>query len=170
MRSLTGLLMLGLIVGPADAAQRILFARGNWAALQSEDGRHCQAASRSLRDAAKGAEQARATFAFDAARGRRGEFHVRLSRAVRPGSNAMLTIGSQPFQLVARGPEAWSIGPAQEAAIIAAARVATGMRVEARDATGRRFVDRYLLAGAPSAIDAAAAGCATSLVKRSNRD
>ena len=72
----------------------------------------------------------------------------------------MLSVGPQPFQLVARGPEAWSTGPAQEAAIIAAARVATGMRVEARDSSGRRFADRYLLAGAPSAIDAAAAGCA----------
>lgn len=71
----------------------------------------------------------------------------------------MLTIGSQPFQLAARGPDAWSKGPAQEAAIIAAARAATGMRVEARDPSGRRFVDRYLLAGAPSAIDAAAASC-----------
>jgi len=149
-----------MIAAPADATQRVLFARGSWAALQSQDGRHCQAAARSLRDAPKGAEQARATFAFDAGRGRRGEFHVRLSRAVRQGSSVMLSVGSQPFQLVARGYEAWSIGPTQEAAIIAAARVATGMRVEARDASGRRFADRYLLAGAPSAIDAAAAGCA----------
>jgi hypothetical protein len=48
----------------------------------------------------------------------------------------------------------------QEAAILAAARGATSMRVEARDAAGRRFADRYLLDGAPTAIDAAAAGCA----------
>jgi len=159
-----------MVAVPAEAAQRVLFARGQWAALQTVDGRHCQAAARSLRDAPKGAEQARATFAFDAGRGRRGEFHVRLSRAVRPGSSVMLSVGDQPFQLFARGNDAWSSGPAQEAAIIAAARIATGMRVEARDASGRRFADRYLLAGAPSAIDAAAASCATSLVKRANRD
>jgi hypothetical protein len=153
-------LLLGFVTGAADAAQRVLLARGSWAALQSRDGRHCQAASRSLRDAPKGAEQARATFAFDAGRGRRGEFHARLSRPVREGSTVMLSVGGQPFQLVARGPSAWSNGPAQEAAIIAAARVATGMKVEARDPNGRRFADRYLLAGAPSAIDAAAAACA----------
>jgi len=147
------------MAAPTWAAQRLLFARGNWAALQSGDGRHCQAAARSLRDAPKGTVQAHATFAFDTGRGRRGEFHVRLSRAVRPGSSAMLSVGGQPFQLAARGFEAWSSGPPQEAAIIATARVATGMRVEARDAAGRRFVDRYLLAGAPSAIDAAAAAC-----------
>jgi hypothetical protein len=150
---------LVIVAEPVAAAQRVLLARGHWAALQTPDGRHCQAAARSLRDAPKGARQARATFAFDAGRGRRGELQVRLSRAARPGSSVMLTIGSQPFQLAARGSDAWSSGPAQESAIIAAARIATGMRVEARDPSGRRFVDRYLLAGAPSAIDAAAAGC-----------
>ena len=160
MRYLIICFALLMIAAPADAAQRVLFARGQWAALQSDDGRHCQAASRSLRDASKGAEQARVALSFDARGRRHGEFHVRLSRAVRQGSSVMLTVGDQPFQLAARGLGAWSIGPAQEAAIIAAARVATGMRVEARDGAGRRFVDRYLLAGAPSAIDAAAAGCA----------
>jgi hypothetical protein len=34
------------------------------------------------------------------------------------------------------------------------------MRIESREATGRRFIDRYLLDGAPTAIDAAAARCA----------
>jgi hypothetical protein len=34
------------------------------------------------------------------------------------------------------------------------------MRIEARDRAGRRFADRYLLAGAPTAIDPAAAACA----------
>lgn len=144
---------------PAGAAQRVLLARGQWAALQSDNGRHCRAVARSLRDAPKGAEQAHAAFAFDNGRGRRGELHVRLSRAARQGSSVMLSIGGQPFQLVGRGRDAWSKGAAQEAAIIAAARVVAGMRVEARDPAGRRFVDRYLLAGAPSAIDAAAAAC-----------
>jgi hypothetical protein len=161
---------LAVIAAPAGAAQRILFARGQWAALQTADQLHCQAVSRALRDAPKGAEQARATFAFDAKGPRRGEFHVRLSRAARSGSSVILSVGDQPFQLVARGFDAWSANPAQEAAIISASRVASGMRIEARDASGRRFVDRYVLAGAPSAIDAAAASCASSLVKRANRD
>jgi hypothetical protein len=38
-------------------------------------------------------------------------------------------------------------------------RTAGGMRVVARDVGGRRMSDRYLLAGAPTAIDAAAAAC-----------
>ena len=162
MRLLFACAALVIGAGPADAAQRVLLARGYWAALKSEDGRQCQSAARSLRDAPKGAAQAHATLAFDAGRGRRGQFHVRLSRSARAGTSVMLTIGGQPFQLVARGHEAWSAGPAQEAAIIAAMRVASGMRVAARDSAGRRFADRYLLAGAPSAIDAAAAGCSRS--------
>ena len=72
----------------------------------------------------------------------------------------MLTVGERPFMLIARGDWAWSRGPMQEAAIIDAARAARSMRIEARDGAGRRFADRYLLDGAPTAIDAAAAGCA----------
>jgi hypothetical protein len=72
----------------------------------------------------------------------------------------MLQIGDQPFLLVTRGDWAWSRGPLQEQAIIAAVRDSATMRVETRDGAGRRFVDPYLLDGAPTAIDAAAARCA----------
>ena len=72
----------------------------------------------------------------------------------------MLEVGNQPFLLVARDSWAWSRGPLQEQAIIAAVRYATGMRIEARDTAGVRFSDPYLLDGAPTAIDAAAARCA----------
>jgi hypothetical protein len=44
--------------------------------------------------------------------------------------------------------------------LIEAARYGESMRVEARDRGGRRIVDRYLLAGAATAIDSAAAECA----------
>lgn len=72
----------------------------------------------------------------------------------------MLQVGNQPFLLVVRDGWAWSRGPLQEQAIIAAVRHATGMRIEARDTTGVRFSDPYQLDGAPTAIDAAAARCA----------
>jgi hypothetical protein len=60
---------------------------------------------------------------------------------------------------VSRGDWAWSRGPAQEQAIIAAARNGGEMRLEARDQAGVRFIDPYPLEGAPTAIDAAAARC-----------
>ena len=62
------------------------------------------------------------------------------------------------FLLVTRGASAWSRGPAQEAAIIAAIRRSTEMRVRAQG-QGGRISDRYILGGAPTAIDAAALAC-----------
>ena len=148
--------------GAPAAPALILAAQGHWAALKF--GPRCEAAARPLPPASNRQPAARAGFGFgvgSAGSGAgRGEFHVRLSRVPRAGSSVMLTIGSRPFMLLSRGDWAWSRGPLQEAAILAAARGATSMRVEARDGAGRRFADRYLLDGAPTAIDAAAAGCA----------
>ena len=150
-------LLLAPVSAPASAGQ-ILAAHGHWAALKF--GPRCEAAARPLPPAGRRRPEARAGFTF-AERGlRRGEFHVRLSRVPRAGSSVMLTVGSRPFMLLSLGDWAWSRGPLQEAAILAAARGATAMRVEARDSAGRRFSDRYLLDGAPTAIDAAAAACA----------
>lgn len=153
--------VLVLSAAPVAAAP-ILFASGHWVAL--DRGAACEAASQALRAASRGRPQAIAGFAFDARGARNGQFFARLSRAPRPGSSIMLTVGSRPFLLVGRGDWAWSRGPRQEAAIIEAVRAAGGMRIEARDRGGRRFVDRYLLDGAPTAIDAAAAACAGKLV------
>jgi hypothetical protein len=81
-----------------------------------------------------------------------------LSRPARPGNQALLVVGRRSFQLATRGGDAWSRGPAQERAIIAAIRTAGDMRVRFR-AVGSGYTDRYLLPGAPTAIDAAAAAC-----------
>jgi hypothetical protein len=45
-------------------------------------------------------------------------------------------------------------------AIVAAMRSATSLSVESIGKDGRSIVDAYTLRGAPSAIDAAALGCA----------
>ena len=143
---------------PATARPQILFAQGQWAAVRYDA--QCEATARPLLPAARRQPQSRAGFSFAPAGRRVGEFHARLSRVPRPGSSVMLTVGDRPFLLVGRGDWAWSRGPAQDSAIIEAARAATSMRIESRDGSGRRFTDRYLLAGAPTAIDAAAAACA----------
>jgi hypothetical protein len=158
---------LALILAAPAAAAQLLFAGGQWVAL--DRGGTCEAASRSLRIAQKGKVQARAGFAFDANGARRGQFFAELSRAPRPGSTVILTVGTQPFMLATGGHWAWSRDPQQEAAIIAAVRAAGGMRVDSRDSSGRRFVDRYLLDGAPTAIDAAAARCASATLAKSRR-
>lgn len=146
------------LASSATAAPVILFAGGGWAAI--DRGSSCEALARSVLIAPKGKTQATAGFAFTPDHKRWGEFHAHLSRVPRSGSSVMLDIAGQPFLLVTRGDWAWSRGPRQEQAIIAAARNASAMRIDARDGAGRRFVDTYALRGAPTAIDAAAAACA----------
>ena len=165
MRWLIALLLF--FPGTAFAAQ-LLFAGGQWVAL--DRGGSCEAATRALRIATKGSVQGRAGFAFDAAGPRHGQFFAQLSRVPRPGSTVILTIGDQPFLLASGSGWAWSRDPAQESAMIVAARSTGGMRVESRDQTGSRFVDRYLLDGAATAIDAAAARCAASKLANSGRN
>jgi hypothetical protein len=148
---------LGL-AGPAAARGTILYAGGGWAAV--DRGGVCEALSRSAKVAPRGKVQASAGFAFTPDHRRWGEFHARLSRIARPGSSVILHIGATPFLLVARADWAWSRGPAQEQAIIAAARAGGHMNIEARDRAGARFIDPYVLDGAPTAIDSAAARCA----------
>lgn len=147
-----------LLPSPAAASAKVIMARGAWAAV--DRGSSCEALSRSVRIAAKGKVQPMAGFTFTPDHRRWGEFHVTLRRAPRAGASVMLTIGDRPFLLVARGNDAWSSGPLQEQAIIAALRDSSTMRVEARDAAGGRFVDPFLVNGAATAIDAAAARCA----------
>lgn len=150
---------LGLAVSASAAASPlVLFAGSGWAAI--DRGMVCEALSRSAKIAPRGKVQATAGYAFTPDHRRWGEFHAQLSRVSRPGSSVILHIGDQVFLLVGRGDWAWSRGPAQEQAIIAAARDGRTMWVEARDTAGVRFIDPYVLGGAPTAIDAAAARCA----------
>lgn len=158
MRSIV---LLSLIVffsaSAAFAQSRLIVARGAWASF--DRGQACEAVARSIRTARKNEEQARVAIAFDRRGSRLGQFSARLRRPARAGSSVLLTIGTQPFLLVSRGVHAWSRGPRQESAILSAMRAAGGMRIEAREPSGRMMVDRYLLDGAPTAVDAAAAAC-----------
>jgi hypothetical protein len=157
VRLALALLGAALVVAPA-AAQRILSAGQDWAAFERAPG-VCEAVSRSELQALPGRPQPRAAFAFTRDGRRRGELHLLFARSVRPGAAAILTVGGESFLLVTQGNSAWSRGPAQEQAIIAAIRRNVDMRVRAQG-IGGRISDRYLLAGAPTAIDAAALACA----------
>ena len=151
------LLGLAALASTLNARGSVLFAGGAWASI--DRGPICEAVSRSQRIAPKDKVQAIAGFSFTADGHRWGEFHARLSRLPRAGASVILTVGNQPFPLVTRGHWVWSRGPLAAQAIIAAARNAPTMRVESRDGTGQRFADPYLLDGAATAIDAAAARC-----------
>lgn len=146
------------IAGAAVAApSRLLVARGAWAAF--DRGPSCEALARPLAPARKQDAAPYLAIAFDRAGPRQGQLFAQLRRPARAGSTIILTVGDQPFLLAGRGASAWSRDAGQEAAIIAAMRLHGGMRIQARDSAGRRSTDRYLLDGAPTAIDAAAAAC-----------
>ncbi|MGI8705844.1 MAG: hypothetical protein ACR2JJ_08650 [Sphingomicrobium sp.] len=152
-----GLAALILVADAAAAAPpRILFAGGNWAAI--DFGSRCEARSRPLW--AREKSEPLAGFAFGRGGARQGQFYVHLSRPARPGATVIVTIGTEPFLLVGKGQWAWSRSEQQQRAMLHAARYSGAMRVESRDGRGRRIVERYALAGAPTAIDAAAAACA----------
>lgn len=155
---------VALASAAADARGAIIYAGAAWSAI--DRGGTCEALSRSLRVAARGKVQAIAGFTFTPDRRRWGEFHTRLRRVPRSGAAVMLRIDNQPFLLVSRGNMAWSDGPLQEQAIIAALRNASGMNVESHDSSGQRFVDPYSVEGAATAIDSAAAACAGKMQPR----
>ena len=156
--ALTLFLAVASVSAGADARGRVIYAGGAWAAV--DRGNSCEALTRSQRVASRDQVQAVAGFTFTSDHRRWGEFHVRLSRMPRGDASVMLLIGDQPFLLATRDGWAWSRGPLQAQAIIAELRGAGWMQIESRDGSGRRFSDPYLLDGAPTAIDAAAARCA----------
>ena len=149
---------LAVLTAPAVARGTVVYAGGAWAAI--DRGAVCEAVTRSQKVVPKDKVQPIAGISFTVDHRRWGEFHARLSRMPRGDASVMLQIGGQPYLLVARGDWAWSRGPAQAQAIIDALRSATNMNIVSRDAAGVRFSDPYLLDGAPTAIDAAAARCA----------
>jgi len=154
---LAALFCLTLASAAPAAPSRLLAAGGSWASF--DRGRSCEAMAKPLLPPRKQDSQPYIAIAFDRGGPRHGQLFVQLRRPARPGSSVILTVGDQPFLLVARGASAWSKDPVQEMAILGAMRAAGGMRLEARTVTGGRLTDRFLLDGAPTAIDAAAAAC-----------
>lgn len=154
---LAALVCLALASATAAAPSRLIIARGAWASF--DRGPACEAVAKPLAPTKKGQIEPYVAIAFDRGGPRQGQLFTRLRRPARDGSSVILTIGDQPFLLASRGASAWSKDARQEAAILVAMRAAGGMRIEGRDSSGRRMADRYLLDGAPTAIDAAAAAC-----------
>ena len=90
----------------------------------------------------------------------RGQLHARLSRAVKPGAGVFLVAGGRKWRLSAGQYDAWSPSPRHDAFILAKLRSSGSMSISSVSAKGNGFADTYALAGAASAFDAAALGCA----------
>lgn len=158
-------LLAAALAAPA-AAKESLGVFGDWGAFRDPGAPRCYAiaaAQDETRASLARHPQAHAPFASVGtwpARGVRGQFHLRLSRNLAPGTQVRLAIGRQRFDLVGSGADAWAKDHGMDAAILAAMRSATSMSVSARSDASRSFTDRYSLDGAPTALDAATLGCA----------
>lgn len=154
-----GILLLALIAAPA-LARDSLGMFGTWGAFRDPAVPRCYAIAMAAPSARPRNYQPYAAVGTWPTRGVRGQFHVRLSRAIAPGSVPVLSLGSERFRLSGGGGDAWAADKRMDAAVIAAMRSATTMTVSARDTAGRGFANTYPLAGAATAMDAAAVACA----------
>lgn len=141
-----------LLVAAPLAARESLGVYDSWAAFKDASPQRCYAIAKAQ---GRPPAPAYATISNWPEKKVRGVLHIVLSRETADKSAVRLTVGGKRFTLVAKGRNAWASDARQDAAIIAAMRSASGMSV-----SGVGFTDRYTLAGAATAIDAATVGCA----------
>ena len=139
------------------AARESLGVYDSWAAFKDASPARCYAVSKAQGAKAGGKPRAPAyaTISTWPGKGVRGAVHIVLSREVPAKAAIRLAVGDKRFTLVTKGRNAWAADPQSDAAIVAAIRSAARMSV-----SGAGFTDRYALAGAATAIDAATVGCA----------
>lgn len=149
---MTRLLALPLLLFAAHplAARESLGVYESWAAFRDPTPARCYAIAR-----AQGSGGGYATVSNWPEKQVRGAVYFSLSREVPSGAKVRLAVGGTRFDLVAKGRNAWAKDARDDAAIMAALRSASGMSV-----SGGGFTDRYTLAGAATAVDAAMVGCA----------
>jgi hypothetical protein len=151
------LALLALLLAAPLAARDSLGVYDGWAAFRDAKPLRCYAIAK-----AQGSPPAPAyaTISNWPDRKVRGALHLVLSRDAAAKGAVRLVVGDKRFTLVAKGRNAWAKGARDDAAIIAALRSASRMSVSASTPKGGAFTDRYALAGAATAIDAATVGCA----------
>jgi hypothetical protein len=145
--------------GPASARDALgIF--GRWGAFRDPRPPRCFAISEPLSSFRDAKFRPFATVATWPAPNVRGQVHIRLRKAKLPQAPVTLTVGDRDFPMVGGDADVWAPNARADAAIVAAMRSASSMRISTRGETGRTFADHYALKGAATAIDAAALGCA----------
>lgn len=159
MRAAVTLALFAVLSATSALARDSLGIYSAWGAFRDRETPRCYAIARPQAEA-RGAWEPFATVSYWPRRRVSGQVHFRLGRAMQPDGRPALVIGDRRFELVGSGTDAWAADRRADAAIVAAMRQGGAMRIEARAARGGVLVDRYLLRGAATAIDAAALGCA----------
>ena len=156
------LVLATLIFASPALARDSLGIYGNWGAFRDPAVPRCYAIAMAEPSQRERQYQPFASVGSWPKRDARGQVHFRLSRAIAPGSRAVLSLGGQRFELSTGGGDAWTQDKRMDAAVVAAMRSASSMTVSARDSAGRNFSNTYGLDGAATAMDAAAIGCAAA--------
>jgi hypothetical protein len=149
-----------LASAPPAFARESLGLYSDWGAFRDPAAPRCYAIAMAQPSTKEREYQPFATVGTWPKRQLRGQVHFRLSRKIAAGSRISLSIGRERFTLTGGGGDAWAVDRRMDAAIVAAMRSAETMTVSARDSAGRGFSNTWALAGAASAMDAAAIGCA----------
>ena len=153
-----GRVVLLILAAAAPAAARdTLGIYKSWGAFRDTVPARCYAIARPIM--AGGRSGGFASIANWPQRGLRGSLHIHLSRERDRSAGVTLSVGERRFALVANGFDAWATDAPSDRAIVAALRSARSMSVDAVGVGGRPFADVYALAGAATAIDAAALAC-----------
>jgi hypothetical protein len=152
--------LAGLSLPGLAQARDSLGVFDDWGAFRDQQVPRCYAIAQP--DTVRGKRQYRpfASIGYWPKRGVRGQFHLRLSRAMAKAGSVTLAIGVRRFTLTGGGGDAWAGDKAMDASIIAAMRSAREMTASADGADGTKVRDVYRLKGAATALDAAALGCA----------
>ncbi|MBV7260379.1 hypothetical protein [Erythrobacter crassostreae] len=151
MRKTICLVALTALALPVSAKDS-LGVYSSWAAFRDADTPRCYAIAKPR---GRNANRAFASIGTWPKREIRNQVHFRLSRAASDGSTLRVRIDTTNFDLVAQGRNAWAPDAQTDAAIVAALRSASAMRVN-----GGGVSDRYNLSGVATAMDAAIVGCA----------
>lgn len=154
------LTVAALLLATPAAARDSLGVYGSWGVFRDPLVPRCYAIAMAQPSMLQRDYQPFATIGTWPKRAIRGQVHFRLSRKLAPDAPITLSLGRERFQLAGGGGDAWAADRRMDAAIVAAMRSAPQMTISARDSTGRRFGNTYLLAGAASAMDAALIACA----------
>lgn len=144
---------------PAQAKDRLGIYQ-NWAAFKDAATPRCYAIASPKQRVSGSTRPGYFSVGFWPRKNVAHQIYVNLSRDRSSNSSITVSVGGRRFRLSASQTGGWARDRRMDLAIIAAMRSSASLSVESIGRDGRAIVDAYSLRGAPSAIDAAALGCA----------
>ena len=133
---------------------------GSWGAFSDTAVPRCYAVAMADASTKERDYQPYATVGTWPRRNLRNQVHFRMSRKLSATTRIRLQIGSDRYDLIGGGGDAWAQDAKMNAAIVARMRTNPAMTAYATDNRGRNFSNTWQLEGAASAMDAALLACA----------